>query len=143
MQIQSVQRLRALALLLSLLGLVGIGCSASNQPMAQAAPQPVPADQLARQIQALIGQAPCDDTRQCRAVGIGVKSCGGPASYLAWSNKHTPAQELDALVERHKQASQREDRQQGRVSNCAIVPAPGAQCVKGTCQLQVGQGTSS
>lgn len=100
------------------------------------APPPTPARDAMGAIERAIGDAPCSDTADCRTVGVGAKSCGGPERYLAWSVRYTQAAELDPLVARHRAARRAEDVKDGRVSNCAVTPEPAVACVAKRCQLQ-------
>ena len=99
------------------------------------APAQLTPAQLLHQIQALIGDAQCDNAAQCHTIGVGHKACGGPGSYLAWSSKYTRETKLKALVARQAEAEQRESEKMGVLSDCSMVPDPGAVCVASRCQL--------
>lgn len=106
-------------------------------PLAQAdGGAPASAAQALRAIEQSIGEARCDSTADCRVVGIGAKSCGGPERYLPWSVRDTEPAELERRVIRHREARQAENRREGRVSNCAVTPVPGTSCVAGQCRVQ-------
>ena len=64
------------------------GTAAAVEPPATPASAPRSAGFLT-QVTTLIGDAECDNQSQCHAVGVGAKACGGPAGYLAWSEKKT------------------------------------------------------
>ena len=87
-----------------------------------------PADPLAA-VTALIGDAACDDSSQCRTVAIGAKACGGPEAYLAWSTRRTDAKALEAAVAAQGRAQVQDVPPGRRVSNCQFVADPGAACV--------------
>lgn len=93
-------------------------------------------------IDALIGAADCTDVGQCRVIGIGSRSCGGPDSYRAWSTLVTDEQALVAAVAKHAADVERINQQTGRMSTCVIVPEPAVSCLRspgasrGTCVLQ-------
>ncbi|MFL6697318.1 MAG: hypothetical protein ACJ8GJ_09150 [Vitreoscilla sp.] len=95
-------------------------------------------------IEALIGDAGCDEQGQCRTVGIGAKPCGGPESWLAWSTRSTDARALQDAVQAQVQARKAENQRSGLASDCMVRPEPTAVCRpragdgKKTCQL--GQG---
>jgi hypothetical protein len=93
-----------------------------------------PGDTLA-QIRALIGDAACTDSSQCRTVGIGARPCGGPQAYLAWSTAHTDGAALAALAEKFRLEREAVNAASGELSNCRFFPDPGASCRAGTCQL--------
>jgi len=128
----------ATLLAVSLLALGGTACAADA---AASAPS---SSALQAKVQQLIGDAGCDNSHQCRTVGIGAKACGGPESYLAWSVKVTDAQALNDAVQALAQARVEENKRSGMASDCAMRPEPTAVCRprasdgKPTCQL--GQG---
>jgi hypothetical protein len=99
---------------------------------------------LHARIVALIGEAACDSQDQCHRVGIGAKPCGGPESWLAWSDKATDPQALQREVQALAQASIAENKRSGLASDCMMRPEPTVVCRpragdgKKTCQL--GQG---
>ena len=86
-------------------------------------------------IHALVGKADCSSDSQCQVLPIGAKACGGPASYLAWSNAKTDAADLQALAERYQAEQQGNNERAGRISNCRVEPQPLAACRANTCQL--------
>jgi len=100
---------------------------AANPP-----PRTAPADasvELRAEILRVIGNAPCRNDSQCRAIALGSKPCGGPEGYAAWSTAGTDARELDALAARYKEARQARNQRLGLVSDCAVVPEPPVRCV--------------
>jgi hypothetical protein len=130
--------MRQLAILL-LLACTACATRADGPPATQAAPpagSPAPAASgtLAR-IHALVGKAECTSDSQCQVLPIGAKACGGPASYLAFSNSSTSAAEVQALAERYHAEQQASNQRSGMISNCRVVPTPVAACRANTCQL--------
>jgi hypothetical protein len=103
------------------LWVAGNGC-ASN------AATPADATALLREIEQQIGDAACDADAQCHTLAIGAKACGGPEAYLAWSDKVSRAAPLTELAARHRTARERENLRDRLLSNCALVPDPGAVC---------------
>ena len=97
------------------------GCAGANGP----APGGKPAQTQVRQ---LIGEGVCTTDADCRTVAVGDKACGGPESYLAWSARQTDPQALAVAAERYTSERKAQNRQSGRVSNCAFVTDPGARC---------------
>jgi len=82
------------------------------------------------EVTAQIGDAACTADSQCRTIGVGSKACGGFERYLAWSTLRTDAQALGRAAERQRA---REDKLRASaadpmLSNCALVPDPGAFC---------------
>jgi hypothetical protein len=107
---------------------------------------PVPSAEGASSPQALVGDAACRADEQCATVGIGAKACGGPSSYLAYSTLRTDVQRLRAAAELEAQAQRKQMQARGEMSNCAVVPDPGAYCDRtqsggnalGVCRLRGG-----
>lgn len=131
-------------LLVALLGLSGV--ARAVEPPATAASAPPSAGLLAP-VTTLIGDAACDNQSQCHVVGIGAKACGGPNGYLAWSDRKTDPNALRTAVEAQAQAQRDENKTNGLISDCRVVPMPPAVCRprasdgKKICQL--GQGGAS
>jgi len=99
------------------------------------AAEPMSSASLWSQIQAEVGAAACDAPQQCQTLAIGAKACGGPESYLAWSNQHSDGQRLKSLVAQHRSLREAEMRRSGMVSDCSFVTDPGAICLAGRCEL--------
>jgi hypothetical protein len=114
-------------LLISLSLLVLAGCAARTD----AADAP---GATLQQIQALIGNAACTDSSQCRTVAVGARACGGPQGYLAWSTLQTDGDALSTLAERYKAERQAQIKEKGEISDCRFLADPGATCRSGTCQ---------
>lgn len=79
-------------------------------------------------IEALIGDAACRNSQDCRVIGIGARACGGPEVYRAWSSWRTSEAALQKLVSDDAAARRRQLDEQGMVSTCAIVPTPSVAC---------------
>jgi hypothetical protein len=86
------------------------------------------------QIRALIGNAACNESAQCRTVPIGARGCGGPEMYLPWSTVQTKPDALQALAERYKAERQAQIQARGEVSDCRFAVDPGAVCRAGVCE---------
>jgi hypothetical protein len=98
--------------------------------------------QLPQQIRDNIGKAACDDQQQCKTIGIGLKACGGPELYLAWSSLAANAKLLNSLSQRYRNLREAQIKADGEISNCMAIKDPGAYCqfpaekpTMGTCQL--------
>ncbi len=90
----------------------------------------LPADVALAEVRQLISQAVCTTDADCRTMAIGSKACGGPEAYLAWSVRQTDPQALSAAAARHADQQRTQNQKPGgRMSNCAWVSDPGAQCV--------------
>ena len=89
-----------------------------------------PADAALAEVRQLISLAVCTTDADCRTIAIGSKACGGPEAYLAWSVRQTDPQALSAAAARHADQQRTQNQKPGgRMSNCAWVSDPGAQCV--------------
>lgn len=91
-------------------------------------------DTLGR-IRALIGEASCTHSGQCRSLPVGALACGGPQAYLPYSESRTDEKALRALAEQYKAERQAEIKASGLVSTCRYLVDPGAVCSSGSCQL--------
>ena len=117
------------------LSLGGFACAADNAPASPAAADARTAASLMVPVKAVIGDAACDQSTQCRVIGVGAKACGGPSGHLAWSLKNTDQKALFAAVQVQAEAQKEENKVSGMRSNCAIAVDPGAVCTAGRCQL--------
>jgi hypothetical protein len=136
--------LRASRLAASAVATLALAAACASEPSS------APASSTAS-VQALIGNASCSADAQCATIGVGVKACGGPAAYVAWSTARTDAQALRAAVQREADAARSEQAAKGMASDCSMVSDPGAFCdigraasgAAGTCRLRnAPRGTS-
>jgi len=96
-------------------------------------------DALLQRMDTLIATASCNEDAQCRVIGIGARSCGGPESYRAWSTLVTNEEALAAAADAYAAKRREADRKSGALSTCEILPEPAVACVSGTCTLQRGR----
>ncbi|HAT33817.1 MAG TPA: hypothetical protein DCW29_24140 [Janthinobacterium sp.] len=87
-----------------------------------------------RRVRALAA-APCDADSQCQTLAMGAKSCGGPEWYLAWSTASGEAAQVRALAARYTAWRKAQDASSGALSDCRVVPDPGASCQAGASVL--------
>lgn len=131
-------------ILVLLFGCAACTTQAEGPAQAGAAPDPAkalaPGDTFAR-MQALVGEASCTGSDQCRTVPLGANACGGPQAYLPYSTARTDEKALLELAARFKAERQAQIKATGEMSTCRHIPDPGAVCTAGKCQL--GAGTSS
>ncbi len=90
------------------------------------------AERLRAEIIGLIGDAECNNLVNCRVIGLGVRPCGGPEEYLAystWARRdeiQTRALEYNFLRE--------ELLSKERISGtCVVLPEPKAACINRRC----------
>ena len=105
----------------------------SARPQASAVPS---VDESWQAVEREIGEARCDVDSQCRTVPVGNKPCGGPERWLAWSTTATDELNLQRRIDQYTVAQARLQHARRPVSNCAIVPDPGATCRASHCVLQ-------
>ncbi len=91
---------------------------------------------LRARLDAELGDARCTDDAQCRTVAVGVKACGGPQGWVAWSTAVSKADTLMALTTELADRQRVRNEVAGAVSDCSVVPDPGARCVAQRCTLR-------
>jgi len=140
---QAASRFRAAhdgAAVIWLVGLAALASSCATSFGQTSTPPPPPStpsvDESWQAVERQVGDAQCDVDSQCRTVPVGNKPCGGPERWLAWSAVVSDEAELHRSIDQYTFAQARLQRARGLVSNCAIVPDPGATCRAGHCVLQ-------
>ncbi len=120
---------RLILILLSMLILISCGSGSSGNDNA--------ADLLERksfleeEIGDIIGEPSCVDSSQCKTIAFGSKPCGGPWSYLIFSEENSDAQLLEQLVEEYNDIDERLN--QNDISDCGLVAIPDVGCENSTC----------
>ena len=102
----------------------------------KAIPPEQSADELRQQIMQQVADARCDSNQQCHTLPMGAKACGGPESYLPWSDRSLNGERLRQLAERYAEARRFELQRDAMMSNCALITDPGAVCRAQRCVLQ-------
>ncbi len=97
-------------------------------------------NQLYQQIQQMVGKAEATELAQCRKVGIGYRSCGGPNSYLVYSVLGLDEATLLQKVSRYNALSQAESERLGLMSTCQVIAEPAITLVSGVCQAVEADG---
>ena len=95
---------------------------------------------LHAQVQQLIGRAACDSDAQCRTLPLGVRACGGPETYVAWSVLGTDQAALQRAGERYGQWQAQQQARSGTMSICMVETDPGAVCSRSATTAQPGTG---
>jgi hypothetical protein len=124
-----------------LAGLPCLSCGPKPDATTQESPQQpeqqqeraVALDSLRGEIVALIGEPPCVDVSQCRAIAFGSKPCGGPWQYLVYSTMTADSAALTAAVAGYNAEEARLNEEQGRVSDCRVVGHPRLACAQQQC----------
>jgi len=81
-------------------------------------------DQLAAQIDGIVGDATCDDISDCRMIEFGTKPCGGPWGYLVYSIKETDTTFLAYKVAKYNGMDDAYNKKWGILSDCVMAPMP-------------------
>lgn len=125
---------RAWARAFLLAGMMGVGCGGGVQPTGD--PQADAQHKLLRlraDVQAQLAEPVCSTVKECRAVPLGSKPCGGPWSYVVFSVATTDSAKLTQAAARYAEFEADLNRRSGRVSDCRFVAPPPLGCVEGRC----------
>lgn len=118
--------------LMTLMTLLALTSACHGQPVTA----PASTAELWQQLQAEAQRTGCQQDSQCHTIGVGSKACGGPERYLPWSDYQRHDQRLQQLAATYAAARSADDQRQQLMSNCMLVPDPGAQCLAGRCALR-------
>jgi hypothetical protein len=103
------------------------------------AQQPAAQDELVAlrvQIVQMIGRAPCANLVHCRVLPLGVRPCGGPAEYLAYSSITADKALLENKAFEYSLLQEDAQRAQGAVGTCEVLPQPRLACVNNSCRIE-------
>jgi hypothetical protein len=100
-----------------------------------------PADQdellaLRALIMQMIGRAPCANLVHCRVLALGVRPCGGPAEYLAYSSITGNKALLENKAFEYSLLQEDVQRAQGALGTCEVLPQPRLACVNNSCRIE-------
>ncbi|MDP9107778.1 MAG: hypothetical protein M3N23_01755, partial [Pseudomonadota bacterium] len=97
-----------------------------------------------QQLHEAIGDARCDHAAQCHALPVGSKACGGPQSYLPYSDRAHNESQIQSLSQHYTALQRAQSQASGEISDCSMRLAPTAICTSdGRCVLQDGVGSST
>lgn len=97
------------------------GCKKENQ---QANDQKE-LEQMYTEIKSMAEKSNCGGEQQLKYIAVGVKACGGPASYIAYSTS-IDINTFERLVAQYNQRQLNYNQTWGVISDCALVVAPKA-----------------
>ena len=80
-------------------------------------------DDLKAEITTMANSEKCTNSADWKTVGLGVKACGGPVSYIAYSNKIDEKIFLEK-VDLYNQKSSEYNKKYNLVSDCMLVMQP-------------------
>jgi len=81
----------------------------------------------------LIQDLSCSDSSACASIGVGSKPCGGPWSYLVYSNDTVDEKELALTVADLKAYEAGYNAQEGIISDCSMAREARPGCVDHKC----------
>jgi hypothetical protein len=98
-------------------------------------------EKMEKEITALIGEAACGDSTDCRYIAFGAKPCGGPWRYLVYSAAALDTVELAFRVAAYNELNRDLNRRYGWMSDCSVPEPPNPGCRGGKC-VDVGEGAN-
>ena len=88
---------------------------------------------LKSEIEDLANTSVCNETSECKFIGLGSKPCGGPWSYLIYSTS-IDTENLENMVADYNQKELDFNAKWGVVSDCALTQQPSSiKCENNTC----------
>lgn len=87
-----------------------------------------------QEISKLIG-LDCENSSQCKIIGVGVSACGGFSSYSVYSEKSTDIDRLKESVNQFNQIMRAQNRKNKIVGICRHIEAPKTQCQLNRCSV--------
>ena len=91
-------------------------------------------ESLSTEINNIIGTASCSNSKQCGALPMGQKACGGPMTYIPYSTENTDTTKLIELSDQHQQKNKELNQLTGMMSDCMMVMPPAFICRDNRCQ---------
>lgn len=96
-------------------------------------------EQLLAEIERTVGNREADDVNQCAFVPLGHKACGGPESYMVYSQRNMSDSDIESFEEqiaRYNQLDAFIKTAENRMSTCDITPRPQISLEGGRCIAQ-------
>lgn len=84
--------------------------------------------QLYQRMQKLTADKSCSSDKQCQAIGIGAKPCGGPEQFLVFSNQQTDQKMLAITNDRYSKIRREQQQRLGLRSICQQLTTPAVAC---------------
>lgn len=88
---------------------------------------------LRGEISELIGKASCRNLVVCRVVGLGVRPCGGPEEYIAYSIWNTDRAAIVNRVSEYNLLKEDLMLDNDEAGTCEQLPEPNVDCVHARC----------
>jgi len=89
---------------------------------------------LEAEARALAKTEGCTSSGQCKAAPMGSKPCGGPREYIVFCPLTTNELALTRKLDELRVAEERYNRENGLMSDCAMVTEPRVEAVDGVCR---------
>lgn len=93
-------------------------------------------NKLKKEIDREIGKPRAKRLSQCRVIALGAKACGGPKSYLIYSNLQTNENKLKRLVDQYNSLEEKINKETNAMSDCMFIEEPKAVLVNGMCKVK-------
>lgn len=94
-------------------------------------------EQVAEEIDELVGNAEADSIEQCAIMPIGVKPAGGPWGYLVYSTKDIDQSKLEELVNDYNKLDAERNEESDAFSTADFATEPSLKIQDGSC---IGEG---
>lgn len=117
-----------LSLLLLFLAAISLSCSEMPADW-----QDMNIEDIAREIDKEVGDAPANRVSECKIIPIGVKPCGGPRGFLVFSSKHSDEEKLSALAGIYDELDEKRNSEENLISTCEVASAPPLELKNGKC----------
>jgi hypothetical protein len=118
-------------------GLLALGCAAPPEseppPQQSAQPSPETLEDARARIDSMIGDARASTLAECSLAALGVRPCGGPRAYLAYSTAQTDSAALAALLAVYERLDRERNEAEGLVSTCELMLPPALALENGRC----------
>lgn len=120
----------ALRVGLAVLLALDAGCACAAEPASIEAEMKA----LRADIVNTIGAAPCANLVHCRLLPLGVRPCGGPDEYLAYSSIMGDPTQLENKAVEYALLQEDLHRAKGTVGACVMLPQPRLICLDNRCR---------
>ncbi len=93
-------------------------------------------ERLEREARALANPKGCEKVEECELVGLGLKSCGGPRTHVAYCSRTTDGAALKARLQALEEAERAWQREDSQASNCGLTRVPRLRWEGGECRAR-------
>jgi hypothetical protein len=116
-----------------LLMLQSFQCSDSEEKTNTITPKQL--EQKKQEIVNYINSFTCSETIGCNYIAFGSKPCGGPSSFLVFSNS-VNLTKLQEMVKNYNEMERLYNIQTGAISDCSVPSPPNeVKCINGVCTI--------